>query len=143
MVPDITLHVAQVQKKQTKTPGRPVARQLHKPFGDFCILIVQLALITITALLIWKVRQASTLLIPCRATALTAVSLRRDCLELYAQCFLQQVILHAHLGIHSLKLPVLFSQILHLGNKRGTHAAKLGAPSIKTGAAHLMRPTPL
>ncbi len=33
MVPDRALHVAQVQKTQTKTQGPPVARQLHKPFG--------------------------------------------------------------------------------------------------------------
>jgi len=50
----------------------------------------------------------------------------------------KQLILHAHLGIHLLQPAVLFGHVLHLGNQRCVHAAKLGPPFVKAGTAHPM-----
>jgi hypothetical protein len=57
-------------------------------------------------------------------------------LAFFSKGFLQQIILHAQFRIHLLQTLVSISQILHLGNHRGVHPAKLGAPLAKTGAAH-------
>ena len=71
------------------------------------------------------------------------LSSTRRALTLFSKRLLQQVVLHAHLGIHPLKPPVLFDHVLHLSNQKSIHSTKLGPTLIKTRAAHPMLPTQL
>ncbi|AGI68740.1 hypothetical protein OAN307_c32210 [Octadecabacter antarcticus 307] len=45
---------------------------------------------------------------------------------------------HTHLSIHPLETAVLLGHVLHLGDQGRIHAAELGTPLVKTGAAHPM-----
>ena len=47
VVPAKALHIAQIQKAKAKAPGAPIAGQLHKPFRNLCVLVTELALISI------------------------------------------------------------------------------------------------
>jgi hypothetical protein len=50
---------------------------------------------------------------------------------------------HTHLSIHPLETAALLGHVLHLGDQGRIHAAELGTPLVKTGAAHHMLPTQL
>src|SRR5690606_8017600 len=61
----------------------------------------------------------------------------------FSESFLQQVGLHAQVGIHPLQSSVLFLQSLHLAHHRGIHTAILRTPFVKTGSADAMLPAQL
>src|SRR5690606_17429779 len=61
----------------------------------------------------------------------------------FPESFLQQVGLHAQVGIHPLQSSVLFLQSLHLAHHRGIHTAILRTPFVKTGSADAMLPAQL
>ena len=62
-------------------------------------------------------------------------------LPLFSEGFFQQIILHAHLGIHPLQATVLVRHGPHLRHHRRIHPAILRTPFIKAGAAHAMLAT--
>ena len=144
VVPSKIRHVAQVQVKQAKAPVAVVVREAYQQVGNLFILGVELGLVAVTGLTDgkncgmpaeWSRHAGAPPLWPSRACETAAL--------LFCEVLVGDFRLELLFQIHFFKAPVLVFELFHARHHGGVHAAELGTPLVKGGAADAQLPANL